>query len=175
MRLMRSKAISWLTVGLRLTLLTVTALWLFASPAPARSGWPPPVKVPFMAATSLPLAVPVPDPARHSSGDSRGASPSVLKEPQMVLLTDIFRPADLVPPSSGPPAPPPFAGIYQGAAAAPGAKGWQPTRTLWPLQPASAFAGDTSPGKYLDTWPTLGTSGSEEWPEYIPEGGGGRD
>jgi hypothetical protein len=35
--------------------------------------------------------------------------------------------------------------------------------------PASAFALQTNPRKYLDTWPTPGATATDDWPEYVGE------
>ena len=44
-----------------------------------------------------------------------------------------------------------------------------------PLPPVSAFALQTNLRKYLETWPTPGSTVTEAWPEYIPEYGEGAD
>jgi hypothetical protein len=38
-----------------------------------------------------------------------------------------------------------------------------------PLPPASVFVLQTNFRKYLETWPTPGSTTTEVWPEYIPE------
>lgn len=40
-----------------------------------------------------------------------------------------------------------------------------------PLPPASVFSLQTNLRKYLETWPTPGSTTTEAWPEYIPEEG----
>jgi hypothetical protein len=40
-----------------------------------------------------------------------------------------------------------------------------------PLPPASAFHLQTNLRKYLETWPTPGSTTTEAWPEYLPEDG----
>jgi hypothetical protein len=40
-----------------------------------------------------------------------------------------------------------------------------------PLPPASAFSLQTNLRTYLETWPTPGSTTSEDWPEYVPEDG----
>ena len=40
-----------------------------------------------------------------------------------------------------------------------------------PLPPASAFSLQTNLRKYLETWPTPGSTTAEAWPEYVPEDG----
>ena len=44
-----------------------------------------------------------------------------------------------------------------------------------PLPPTSAFSLQTNLCKYLETWPTPGSTTTEAWPEYVPEDGEGRD
>lgn len=51
--------------------------------------------------------------------------------------------------------------------------GRRPSRC--PLPPASAFTLQTNLRKYLETWPTPGSTVTEAWPEYIPEDGEGVD
>ena len=40
-----------------------------------------------------------------------------------------------------------------------------------PLPPASVFALQTNLRKYLETWPTPGSTTTEAWPEYVSEDG----
>lgn len=40
-----------------------------------------------------------------------------------------------------------------------------------PLPPVSAFTLQTNLRKYLEAWPTLGSTATEDWPEYFPEDG----
>ena len=51
--------------------------------------------------------------------------------------------------------------------------GWPPS--CCPLPPASVFSLQTNLRKYLETWPTPGSTTTEAWPEYVPEDGEGRD
>jgi len=45
-------------------------------------------------------------------------------------------------------------------------------RPFWcPLPPASVFSLQTNLRKYLETYPTPGSTATEAWPEYIPEDG----
>jgi len=44
-----------------------------------------------------------------------------------------------------------------------------------PLPPASVFSLQTNLRKYLETWPTPGSTTTEAWPEYVAEDGEGRD
>jgi hypothetical protein len=52
-----------------------------------------------------------------------------------------------------------------------GRPGWGPASPQCPLPPASAFSLQTNLRKYLETWPTPGSTATEDWPEYIPEEG----
>jgi hypothetical protein len=38
-----------------------------------------------------------------------------------------------------------------------------------PLPPVSAYSLQTDLCKYLETWPTPGSTATEDWPEYFPE------
>ncbi|OGR25487.1 MAG: hypothetical protein A2139_13740 [Desulfobacca sp. RBG_16_60_12] len=51
--------------------------------------------------------------------------------------------------------------------------GRRPSRC--PLPPASAFTLQTNLRKYLEAWPTPGSTATEAWPEYIPEDGEEQD
>jgi hypothetical protein len=54
-----------------------------------------------------------------------------------------------------------------------GKPGWRrgPARSQCPLPPASVFSWQTNLRKYLEAWPTPGSTTTEDWPEYIPEDG----
>jgi hypothetical protein len=49
----------------------------------------------------------------------------------------------------------------------PAASSWLPSPC--PLPPGSAFILQTNFRKYLETWPTPGSTATGDWPEYIPE------
>jgi hypothetical protein len=49
--------------------------------------------------------------------------------------------------------------------------GWGPSSSRCPLAPASAFSLQANLRKYLETWPTPGSTATEAWPEYVPEEG----
>lgn len=59
--------------------------------------------------------------------------------------------------------------IHQNVTVRPAILGRLPQRC--PLPPASAFPLQTNLRKYLETWPTPGSTVSEAWPEYVPEDG----
>jgi len=48
---------------------------------------------------------------------------------------------------------------------------WGPAGSPCPLPPGSAFSFQTNLRKYLETWPTPGSTSTEPWPEYVPEEG----
>jgi hypothetical protein len=49
--------------------------------------------------------------------------------------------------------------------------GWGPSSPRCPLPPASVFSLQTNLRKYLETWPTPGSTSVEDWPEYASEEG----
>jgi hypothetical protein len=63
----------------------------------------------------------------------------------------------------------PASGIHQNVAIRPAILGRLPRRC--PLPPASAFHLQTNLRKYLDNWPTPGSTTTDAWPEYIPADG----
>ena len=58
-------------------------------------------------------------------------------------------------------------GVHQGLPVKPASSGWLPSQG--PLPPASVFFLQTNFRKYLETWPTPGSTATGDWPEYIPE------
>jgi len=63
----------------------------------------------------------------------------------------------------------PASGMHRNATVRPASLGRLPWRC--PLPPASAFHLQTNLRKYLETWPTPGSTTTESWPEYVPEDG----
>ena len=63
----------------------------------------------------------------------------------------------------------PALGNHQDVTVRPASLGRLPRRC--PLPPASAFHLQTNLRKYLETWPTPGSTTTEAWPEYVPEDG----
>jgi hypothetical protein len=61
----------------------------------------------------------------------------------------------------------PVSGLRQNLPLEPTTSGWLSSRC--PLPPASVFSLQTNFRKYLETWPTPGSTATEDWPEYIPE------
>ena len=136
---------AWLAAGPRFILLGLIALLLLPALARGQSAWP------------------------------SGVGPTSLKDESEV------RPGNLSPPGLRPaaldrenPARPPVAsrpasGFHQNLAVLPAASVWHPTQC--PLPPASAFHLQTNLRKYLETWPTPGSTATEAWPEYVAEDG----
>ena len=139
---------AWLAAGLRVTCLGLIALLLLLNPAPGQSAWssggPP---------TSLQSASPVrpgnlSPPGLWSAALDREnfdhpARPQVISLPASEIHRNVIvRPASL------------------------GRLSWR-----CPLPPASAFHLQNNLRKYLETWPTPGSTTTEAWPEYVPEDG----
>jgi hypothetical protein len=137
-----------LAAGLRVTCLGLIALLLLAAPAPGQSARP---------SGGLPISLPGASPIRPGnlsppglrSGALNRESPGHLGNPQVASLPD--------------------SGICQDVTVRPASLGRLPWRC--PLPPASAFHLQTHLRKYLETWPTPGSTTSEAWPEYVPEDG----
>jgi hypothetical protein len=139
---------AWLVAGLRVTRLGLIALLLLLATVPGQSAWPsggPP--------TSLQSASPV-RPGNLSPPGLRSAA----------LNRENFDPAARPQVASLP-----ASEIHQNVIVRPASLGRLPQRC--PLPPASAFHLQTNLRKYLETWPTPGSTTSEAWPEYIPEDG----
>ena len=139
---------AWLAPGLRIICLKLIALLLLPALAPGQSAWssggPP---------TSLQSASPV-RPGNLSPPGIRSAAPD----------REIF---DY--PAHSQVASRPSSEFHQDVTVRPAALGRLPRRC--PLPPASAFHLQTNLRKYLETWPTPGSTTTEAWPEYVPEDG----
>ncbi len=61
----------------------------------------------------------------------------------------------------------PAPGGHQSLPIKPATSGWLLSQC--PLPPASIFFLQTNFRKYLETWPTPGSTATGDWPEYIPE------
>lgn len=148
MKTLYRKKPAWLAAGLRATFLGLIALLLLPALAPGQSAWssggPP---------TSLQSASPV--------------RPGNLSPPGLRLAALDRENFDH--PARRQVASLPVSGIHQNLTVRPAALGRLPWRC--PLPPASAFHLQTNLRKYLETWPTPGSTTSEAWPEYIPEDG----
>jgi hypothetical protein len=79
----------------------------------------------------------------------------------------------LAAPQPGASSPTPDVAHPPGPCADTGKPGWRwgPASSPCPLPPASVFSLQTNLRKYLETWPTPGSTATEAWPEYIPEDG----
>ena len=57
----------------------------------------------------------------------------------------------------------------QDLSAQPPAAGWGRVSRQCPLPPASVFGLQDHLRMYRETWPTPGSTGTEDWPEYVSE------
>ena len=149
MKTLYLKKPAWLAAGLWVTCLGLIALLLLPALAPGQSAWPS-----GGALTSLPGESEVrpgnlSPPGLRSAALDRENPGRHLACPQVVSL--------------------PASEIYQNVTVRPASLGRLPWRC--PLPPASAFHLQTNLRKYLETWPTPGSTTSEAWPEYVPEDG----
>jgi hypothetical protein len=146
-------------VGPRFILLGLITLLLLPAPARGQSGWPP--------GTPEVCRVNLAPPDLRWSASGQGNPPVDLGKPaaREAIPQDLGKTSDNVrisgrhlnrPPVASPPA---------------------PERLPWqcPLPPASAFSLQTNLCRYLETWPTPGSTAAEAWPEYVPEDGAGLD
>ncbi|MDP2044646.1 MAG: hypothetical protein Q8L00_00375 [Deltaproteobacteria bacterium] len=139
---------AWLAPALRVTCLGLIALLLLLAPAPG-----------------------------HSTRLSAGPPTSLAGESQVRpenLSPLATRSAALNRENFDHPARPqvaslPASEIHQNVIVRPASLGRLPWRC--PLPPASAFHLQTNLRKYLETWPTPGSTTTEAWPEYVPEEG----
>ena len=139
---------AWLAAGLRIICLGLITLLLLPALAPGQSARPsgdPP--------TSLQSASPVrpgnltPPGLRSVALDRENFDHPA--RPQVASL--------------------PASEMHQNVTVRPAILGRLPWRC--PLPPASAFHLQTNLRKYLETWPTPGSTSTEAWPEYVPEDG----
>ena len=154
---------AWLAAGLRFLLLGLVTLLLLPAPARGQSVWPPGVPQTSPPGASevcrVNLAPPdlrLPAPGRENPLVDLG-KPAARK----ALPQDLGKTSDNVRISGRHLARPPVA--------SPSASGWLPWQC--PLPPASVFSLQTNLRKYLETWPTPGSTTTEAWPEYVPEDG----
>jgi hypothetical protein len=138
-----------LAAGLRIILLVIIVLLLLPALAPRESAWPsggPP--------SSLPGA---------SEGKAENLTPPGLRSAALDRGDPGWYP--VIPQVAHPPA----SGIHPDVTVRPAILGRLPRRC--PLPPASAFHLQTNLRKYLETWPTPGSTTGAAWPEYVPEDG----
>jgi hypothetical protein len=150
MNIERRKPPRWRAAGPCCILLGLITLWLLPATARGKSGWgpgiPPPSHPGASEVSRLNLAPPdlrLPAPGREPPGEDPG-------KPSIRHLAS--RPAS---------------GFHQNLQIEPATSGWLPSQC--PLPPASVFFLQTNFRKYLETWPTPGSTATETWPEYIPE------
>jgi hypothetical protein len=135
---------AWLAAGLRIIFLVSIVLWLLPALAPGESAWP-------SAGPQTSLAV-------ASQGRLNNLTPPGFR----LAALDRENPGRH-------PASPPVPGMQPDVTVRPAILGRLPRHC--PLPPASAFPLQTNLRKYLETWPTPGSTVSEAWPEYVPEDG----
>jgi hypothetical protein len=138
-----------LAAGLRIILLAIIVLLLLPALAPRESAWPsggPPTSLPAEPKGKSEHLTP---PGLHPSALERGDLGRHLACPPVASLPD--------------------SGIYPDITVRPAILGRLPRRC--PLPPASAFHLQTNLRKYLETWPTPGSTTTSAWPEYVPEDG----
>ncbi|MGA9755771.1 MAG: hypothetical protein WBV23_11590 [Desulfobaccales bacterium] len=63
----------------------------------------------------------------------------------------------------------PPSGFHQDLSAQLSASGWGRVSRQCPLPPASVFGLQNHLRLYRETWPTQGSTGTEDWPEYVAE------
>jgi len=140
---------AWLAAGLRFTFLGLIALLLLPAPAPGHSAWPSgPPPIPHPGASQI-------RPGNLFSPGLRSTSPGRENPARPLAPAQVARR--------------PASGFHQNLAVLPAASIWRPLQN--PLPPASAFSLQTNLRKYLETWPTPGSTAAEAWPEYVPEEG----
>jgi hypothetical protein len=140
---------AWLAAGLRIIFLVIMILLLLPALAPVQSAWPSAGPPTSLAGASEVRPDNLTPPGLRSGALERETPGRYLAGSTVVSLT----------------AP----GIDQDVTVRPAILGRLPQRC--PLPPASAFPLQTNLRKYLETWPTPGSTVSEAWPEYVPEDG----
>ena len=138
-----------LTAGLRLTFLGLIALLLLPDLSPGHSAWP---------------AGAPPTPHQGTSQVRPGNLSPLGIRPAATGRENLGRH-----PARTQVARRPAPRFHQNLAVLPAASIWRPSES--PLPPASAFPLQTNLRKYLETWPTPGSTTTEAWPEYVPEDG----
>jgi hypothetical protein len=104
----------------------------------------------------------LPAPGRENPGEGPG-NPCAREAPPK----DLRQAADNLRNSARQLASRPLPGGDQNLPVKPASSGWLPSQC--PLPPASVFFLQTNFRKYLETWPTPGSTATGDWPEYIPE------
>ena len=133
---------TWLAAGFRFILPGLLTPLLFTAAAFGQCGWPAPVKRALVPIRFTQKAAPV-SPGYHPPGPQAGEDSG---EPPKAQGADSWQtPADLQPSSH------------------------HAATSNSPLPPASAFGLQTNLRRYLKTWPTPGTTVTDECPEYVGE------
>ena len=140
---------AWLAAALRISFLVIIVLLLLPALAPVESPWPSAGPPTSLAGASEVRPSNLTPPGLRSVALNRENPGRHLAGPQVASLPD--------------------SGIYQNVTVRTAILGRLPWRC--PLPPASAFHLQTNLRKYLETWPTPGSTVSEAWPEYVPEDG----
>lgn len=165
MRIMCREQSVWGAAGPGFILLGLITLLLLPATARGQSGGgagvPQPAPPGAAAVSRLNLAPPnlrLPAPAREDPGE-----PGARQAPPRDLRQSADNPRNSARQLASCPAPV----VRQTLPVKPASSGWLPSRC--PLPPASVFSLQTNLRKYLETWPTPGSTATGDWPEYIPE------
>jgi hypothetical protein len=140
---------AWLAAGLRIIFLVIIVLLLLPALAPGQSAWP---------AGGLPTSLQSASEVSPGNLTPPGLQSAALNRENPCRHRAIPLVASL-----------PASGMHQDVTVRPAILGRLPQRC--PLPPASAFHLQTNLRKYLETWPTPGSTTSAAWPEYVPEDG----
>jgi hypothetical protein len=140
---------AWLAASLRIIFLVIIVLLLLPALAPGTSAWPSGVGPTSLPGPSEVKSENLTPPGLRSAALDRENPGRQLACPQVASLPD--------------------SGIHQDVTVRPAILGRLPRRC--PLPPASAFHLQTNLRRYLETWPTPGSTVTEAWPEYVPEDG----
>ena len=169
MRIMCREQSVWRAAGPSFILLGLITLLLLPATARGQSGWGPGVpqaSPPEASEVSRQNLAPpdrrLPAPGRENPGEDPG-KPSARQAPPK----DLRQAADNLRNSGRQLASRPASGFQQNLPIEPATSGWLSSQC--PLPPASVFSLQTNFRKYLETWPTPGSTATEDWPEYIPE------
>jgi hypothetical protein len=140
---------AWLVASHRVIFLVIIVLLLLPALAPGQSAWPSGVGPTSLPGESEVRPGNLTPPGLRSAALNRENPGRHLACPQVASLPD--------------------SGIYQNVTVRPAIMGRLPWRC--PLPSASAFHLQTNLRKYLETWPTPGSTTSQAWTEYVPEDG----
>ena len=163
MRIMCQEQSVWRAAGPGFILLGLITLLLLPATARGQSGWGP--EVPSLASGGIWEAGRI---SRHrTSGCRRRPGKPRETRARQSPPKDLRQAANNLRNSGRQLASRPASGFHQNLPIEPATSGWISSRC--PLPPASVFSLQTNFRKYLETWPTPGSTATEDWPEYIPE------